>query len=160
MYRSPCHEVALARSRSPSSSEEAQWRVYYTNNMALKAKSPGVKRILQEAKDLVDTPDYTAAPLEDNVFEWYASPCHTISLKVIGISHYVARLVQILKVVDFMEGVRSIALLDYLLSLVLLPVNYPFKPPTFRFCHENGRFEIEREICLSISAHHEESCTN
>ena len=44
--------------------------------MALKAKSPGVKRILQEAKDLTDSPDYIAAPLEDNVFEWYALPCH------------------------------------------------------------------------------------
>jgi len=31
------------------------------------------------------------------------------------------------------------------------------KPPMFRFLTPSGRFEVNREICLSISGHHEET---
>lgn len=34
---------------------------------------------------------------------------------------------------------------------------YPLRPPSFRFLTPSGRFEVNREICLSISGHHEES---
>ncbi len=40
---------------------------------------------------------------------------------------------------------------------ISLPPNYPLRPPSFRFVTPSGRFEVNREICLSISGHHEET---
>ncbi|KAM3470429.1 hypothetical protein MY5147_006421 [Beauveria neobassiana] len=40
---------------------------------------------------------------------------------------------------------------------IVLPPTYPLRPPMFRFTTPNGRFEANREICLSISGHHEET---
>ena len=40
---------------------------------------------------------------------------------------------------------------------IILPATYPLKPPNFRFLTPTGRFEVNREICLSISGHHEET---
>jgi ubiquitin-conjugating enzyme E2 J1 len=39
----------------------------------------------------------------------------------------------------------------------VLPPSYPLRPPSFRFLTPSGRFETNREICLSISGHHEET---
>ena len=39
----------------------------------------------------------------------------------------------------------------------MLPPTYPLRPPSFRFVTPSGRFEANREICLSISGHHEET---
>jgi ubiquitin-conjugating enzyme E2 J1 len=40
---------------------------------------------------------------------------------------------------------------------ITLPAQYPLKPPNFRFLTPSGRFEVNREICLSISGFHEET---
>lgn len=40
---------------------------------------------------------------------------------------------------------------------ISLPATYPLKPPNFRFLTPSGRFEVNREICLSISGFHEET---
>lgn len=40
---------------------------------------------------------------------------------------------------------------------IILPPAYPLRPPSFRFLTPSGRFEPNREICLSISGHHEET---
>jgi ubiquitin-conjugating enzyme E2 J1 len=40
---------------------------------------------------------------------------------------------------------------------IVLPPTYPLRPPSFRFLTPSGRFETNREICLSISGHHEET---
>ncbi|KAK2737944.1 hypothetical protein FQN55_000848 [Onygenales sp. PD_40] len=40
---------------------------------------------------------------------------------------------------------------------IVLPPQYPLRPPSFRFLTPSGRFEVNREICLSISGHHEET---
>ncbi|TVY26298.1 Ubiquitin-conjugating enzyme E2 [Lachnellula hyalina] len=40
---------------------------------------------------------------------------------------------------------------------IILPSSYPLRPPSFRFLTPSGRFEANREICLSISGHHEET---
>jgi ubiquitin-conjugating enzyme E2 J1 len=40
---------------------------------------------------------------------------------------------------------------------ITLPTTYPLKPPNFRFLTPSGRFETNREICLSISGFHEET---
>src|ERR1700750_1661662 len=37
------------------------------------------------------------------------------------------------------------------------PPTSPLKPPNFRFLTPSGRFEVNREICLSISGFHEET---
>jgi ubiquitin-conjugating enzyme E2 J1 len=39
---------------------------------------------------------------------------------------------------------------------ILLPAEYPFKPPNIVFLTKNGRFETGTKICLSISAYHPE----
>lgn len=39
---------------------------------------------------------------------------------------------------------------------ILLPAEYPFKPPAFMMLTPNGRFETGVKICLSISSHHPE----
>ncbi|KAF2773196.1 UBC-like protein [Teratosphaeria nubilosa] len=97
------------------------------------SKNPTIKRILKEASELASqpSPDYHAAPLETDIFEWHftirgppaPSPYAT------GIYH----------------------------GRIILPPAYPLKPPSFRFLTPTGRFEVNREICLSISGHHEET---
>lgn len=98
----------------------------------LNAKSPTVRRILKEATELSTNPDPTihAAPLESNIFDWHFTiqgPPSTPYDK--GIYH----------------------------GRIILPPQYPLRPPMFRFLTPSGRFEVNREICLSISGHHEET---
>lgn len=40
---------------------------------------------------------------------------------------------------------------------ILVPPEYPFKPPSFMFLTPNGRFETNTKICLNISEFHPES---
>ncbi len=40
---------------------------------------------------------------------------------------------------------------------ILLPHNYPLRPPNIVFLTPNGRFEVGMKICLTVSAHHPES---
>ncbi|KAJ4305911.1 hypothetical protein N0V90_001444 [Kalmusia sp. IMI 367209] len=96
-------------------------------------KTPTIKRILKEAAELESqpSPDYHATPLEDNLFEWHFTlrgrPAP--SPYAAGIYH----------------------------GRIVLPATYPLRPPSFRFLTPTGRFEVNREICLSISGHHEET---
>ena len=39
---------------------------------------------------------------------------------------------------------------------ILLPPEYPFKPPSFLFLTENGLFQTNTKICLTISNYHPE----
>jgi ubiquitin-protein ligase len=39
---------------------------------------------------------------------------------------------------------------------ILLPAEYPFKPPSFMMLTPSGRFQTNVKICLSISSHHPE----
>jgi ubiquitin-conjugating enzyme E2 J1 len=96
-------------------------------------KNPTIKRILKEASELASSPsaDYHAAPLETDLFEWHFTirgPPAPSAFEG-GIYH----------------------------GRIVLPPAYPLKPPSFRFLTPSGRFEVNREICLSISGHHEES---
>jgi ubiquitin-conjugating enzyme E2 J1 len=95
-------------------------------------KSPTIKRILKEASELSSHPDPTlhASPLESDLFEWHftlAGPPST----------------------PYSEGIYH--------GRITLPPSYPLRPPSFRFLTPSGRFEVNREICLSISGHHEET---
>ncbi|KAI9734441.1 MAG: hypothetical protein M1818_006829 [Claussenomyces sp. TS43310] len=106
------------------------------------SKSPTIKRILREASELSSSPspDYTATPLDDNLFEWHFTlrgpPGDTSTLDSAGESPYA-------------RGIYH--------GRIVLPPTYPLRPPSFRFLTPSGRFETNREICLSISGHHEET---
>lgn len=87
---------------------------------------------VREAQELstAPSPDYTATPLETDLFEW----------------HFTLR------------GPPGSAYADGLYhGRIVLPPTYPLRPPSFRFLTPSGRFEANREICLSISGHHEET---
>lgn len=71
-------------------------------------KNPGVKRILQEVKEMqkTESSEFIAEPLEDNIFEWHFAirgPADT----------------------EFEGGIYS--------GRIVLPAEYPFKPPAFMF---------------------------
>ncbi|KAG9698744.1 UBC-like protein, partial [Aureobasidium melanogenum] len=97
------------------------------------AKGTTIKRILKEAAEITTnpTPDLHAAPLEENLFEW----------------HFTIRGPP--EPSPFAGGVYH--------GRIILPPAYPLRPPSFRFLTPSGRFEPNREICLSISGHHEET---
>jgi len=95
------------------------------------SKSPAVKRLMREAQELHQpTADYYAQPLEDNLFEWHFT--------VRGPDDSA-----------FEGGVYH--------GRILLPAEYPMKPPSIILLTPNGRFETNKKICLSISGHHPES---
>ncbi|KAH6845418.1 ubiquitin-conjugating enzyme/RWD-like protein [Chaetomium sp. MPI-CAGE-AT-0009] len=96
------------------------------------SKSPTIRRILREAHELTTTPsaDYHAEPLETDLFEWH------FTLRGPPAS-------------PFEHGIYH--------GRIVLPPGYPLRPPSFRFLTPSGRFETNREICLSISGHHEET---
>ncbi|KAI5461060.1 ubiquitin-conjugating enzyme/RWD-like protein [Mariannaea sp. PMI_226] len=96
------------------------------------SKSPTIRRILREAAELSNSPspDYCAEPLDSDLFEWH------FTLRGPPNSAYA-------------EGIYH--------GRIVLPPSYPLRPPSFRFLTPSGRFEANREICLSISGHHEET---
>eukprot|EP01133_Synstelium_polycarpum_P003794 gene3794-4375_t len=96
-----------------------------TNNSA-------IKRIMRESQEIRTdaSPDYTAAPLEDNIFEWHFT--------IRGAAD-----------TEFEGGIYH--------GRIILPPDYPFKPPNIVLLTPNGRFEVDVKICLSISAHHPET---
>ncbi|KIJ44156.1 hypothetical protein M422DRAFT_252653 [Sphaerobolus stellatus SS14] len=87
----------------------------------------GVKRILQEARELAADPstDYHAAPLEDDIFEWHCTirgPAGT----------------------EFEGGIYHFR--------IQLPSEYPFRPPSIMMLTPNGRFELNTKAgCLSLT---------
>jgi len=86
---------------------------------------------MREAQELSEaTSQYHAQPLEDNLFEWHFTvrgPADT----------------------DFEGGIYH--------GRIVLPTEYPMKPPNIIVLTPNGRFETNKKICLSISGHHPES---
>ncbi|KAF9157038.1 Ubiquitin-conjugating enzyme E2 J1 [Linnemannia schmuckeri] len=94
-------------------------------------KSSAVKRIMQEARELVREPstDFTANPLETDIFEW----------------HFTIRGPE---ETEFEGGLYH--------GRILLPNNYPFAPPSLMFLTPNGRFELNKKVCLSITGYHPE----
>jgi len=97
------------------------------------SRNPTLKRILRESAELASNPssDLTASPLESDLYEWH------FTLKGPPAPS------------PFENGIYH--------GRIILPPAYPLKPPSFRFLTPTGRFEVNREICLSISGHHEET---
>jgi len=112
-------------------------------------KNPTIKRIckllhrcvldtelngaVKEASELSLSPsaDYHAEPQETNLFEWHFTIRGPPAPSAYAGGLYHGR--------------------------IILPPQYPLRPPSFRFLTPTGRFEVNREICLSISGHHEET---
>ncbi|KAI9508495.1 non-canonical ubiquitin conjugating enzyme 1 [Russula earlei] len=97
----------------------------------LNKNNSAVKRIMQEARELANDPstDYSAAPLEDDIFEWHCTlrgPSGT----------------------DFEGGLYHFR--------IQLPAEYPFRPPSIMLLTPNGRFELNTKICISFTNYHEE----
>ncbi|KAL4807602.1 ubiquitin-conjugating enzyme/RWD-like protein [Aspergillus unguis] len=96
------------------------------------AQSRSLRRLMKEAAELSSSPSphFHAAPTTDsNLFDWHftlAGPPET----------------------PYAGGIYH--------GRIVLPPTYPLRPPSFRFLTPSGRFEVNREICLSISGHHEE----
>lgn len=95
------------------------------------SKSPSLRRIKADIRELsIDPSDqYHAAPLEHDMFEW----------------HFTIRGAPD---TDFAGGIYH--------GRILLPPEYPFKPPNIVFLTPSGRFECGVKVCLSFSAHHPE----
>ncbi|KAF8136285.1 UBC-like protein [Boletus edulis] len=86
---------------------------------------------MQEARELANDPctDYHAEPLEDDIFEWHCTirgPSGT----------------------EFEGGLYHFR--------ILLPAEYPFRPPSLMMLTPNGRFELNTKICISFTSYHEE----
>lgn len=101
------------------------------------APSPTIRRLLKECAELSPAssnpnPTFYAAPVsETDLHEW-----HFTLLGPPSPSPYAGGLYH---------------------GRITLPPAYPMKPPNFRFLTPSGRFEVNREICLSISGFHEET---
>mmetsp|Transcript_16709 Transcript_16709/g.52216 ORF Transcript_16709/g.52216 Transcript_16709/m.52216 type:complete len:369 (-) Transcript_16709:996-2102(-) len=96
------------------------------------AKNTTIKRIMKEMAELRNDccVDYAAWALDENIFEF----------------HFTVR------------GPRDSPFEGGLYhGKILLPPEYPFKPPHFYFLTPSGRFEVGRKICLTISSYHPES---
>ncbi|KAF5842646.1 hypothetical protein DUNSADRAFT_6116 [Dunaliella salina] len=88
--------------------------------------------ILQEIKEVQEdtSGDFLAEALETDIFEW----------------HFVIRGPPD---TEFEGGLYH--------GRILLPAEYPFKPPAFMMLTPQGRFEPGVKLCLSMSSHHPEA---
>ncbi|KAL1234112.1 Ubiquitin-conjugating enzyme E2 [Trichinella pseudospiralis] len=93
-------------------------------------RNPAVKRLMREAEELRRSNElFLAYPVQDNLFDWHFSirgPDDT----------------------EFQGGIYH--------GRIILPQDYPMKPPSVVFLTPNGRFETSTKICLSITDHHPE----
>ncbi|KAG9043153.1 hypothetical protein FS837_009952 [Tulasnella sp. UAMH 9824] len=97
----------------------------------LNKNSSAVKRIMSEARELRadDSTEYSAGPLEEDIFEWHCTirgPADT----------------------EFEGGLYH--------CRISLPPEYPFKAPSIMVLTPNGRFELNKKICISFTSYHEE----
>lgn len=97
----------------------------------MNSRSPAVKRLMKEFTELQESPspEFIAAPLEDNILEWH----FTLRGPPVG---------------GFSGGRYH--------GRLVFPPEYPFKPPDVFFLTPSGRFEINKKICLSLTGYHPE----
>lgn len=97
--------------------------------------SDSLRRIMAEVKEFNTLNEcsntfFHASPLESDLYEWHFTvrgPPDTA----------------------FSDGVYH--------GRILLPAEYPLKPPEIILLTQNGRFEVGKRICLSVTAHHQET---
>ncbi|CCD68334.1 UBC core domain-containing protein [Caenorhabditis elegans] len=86
---------------------------------------------MKEAMELRQpTEMYHAQPMEDNLFEWHFTIRGTLGT-------------------DFEGGIYH--------GRIIFPADYPMKPPNLILLTPNGRFELNKKVCLSISGYHPET---
>nr|CCD13667.1 unnamed protein product [Trypanosoma congolense IL3000] len=90
-----------------------------------------IQRLSREKKELDKSRvrEFYAAPIPDNIFEWHFTllgPAHT----------------------PYADGLYH--------GILRFPREYPFKPPDITFLTPNGRFQVGKSICSSISSYHPE----
>ncbi|CAE6436468.1 unnamed protein product [Rhizoctonia solani] len=114
-----------------------------------------VKRILQEAKELMNDPshEYSAGPLEVSNA---SSALETDSLVGCAISSQN-------DIFEWHATLRGAPDTEFEGGLyhcrILLPAEYPFRPPSIMVLTPNGRFELNKkasQICISFTNYHEE----
>ncbi|KAK7043681.1 hypothetical protein VNI00_008292 [Paramarasmius palmivorus] len=90
---------------------------------SMNRNNAAVKRIMQEARELANDPstDYLAAPLEDDIFEWHCT-------------------IRGPEGTEFEGGLYHVR--------ILLPAEYPFRPPSLMVLTPNGRFELNTKATL------------
>lgn len=86
---------------------------------------------MSEARELRedDSTEYSAGPLEEDIFDWHCTirgPADT----------------------EFEGGLYH--------CRISLPSEYPFKAPSIMVLTPNGRFELNKKICISFTSYHEE----
>ncbi|TPX66662.1 hypothetical protein CcCBS67573_g07741 [Chytriomyces confervae] len=97
------------------------------------SRSAAVKRLMKEFADLEadPSPDFIAYPISDsNVFEWHFTLRGPNECGFTGGKYH---------------------------GRIVFPADYPFKPPDMYFLTPNGRFELNKKICLSITGFHAET---
>jgi ubiquitin-protein ligase len=100
--------------------------------MSWNTSNPAIKRLMKEMQSLEQcpSPDFVAYPMEDNMFQWHFT----------------------------MRGPSDSPYADGLYhGKLLLPPNYPFAPPDVVLLTPNGRFELNKKICVSITSYHPEN---
>ena len=95
------------------------------------SKNTSLKRIRADLRELSNSKSlmYTAAPSEQNMYDWHFT--------IRGPPDS-----------PFWGGLYH--------GRILLPPDYPFKPPHIIFLTENGRFAVGQKICLSMTGYHPE----
>ena len=90
-----------------------------------------LKRITKEKAMMDKNPvrEFHAEPTEDNALEWHFT--------MLGPPDS-----------PYAEGLYH--------GRILIPHEYPFKPPDVVLLTPNGRFELDKRICLSVSSYHPE----
>jgi ubiquitin-conjugating enzyme E2 J1 len=106
--------------------------VHLARLLAIMSSAPVIKRLMKEHKDFREKPtrEFFAYPLETNMLEWH------FTMRGPPDSPY-------------SEGFYH--------GKIVVPSNYPFAPPDCILLTPNGRFELNKVICLSVSSYHPES---
>ena len=93
--------------------------------------SPTIRRITAEYRALQKEPEpiFHAEPMKDNIFEWHFS---------------------------FHGPPKSVYEGGVYHGKILLPLEYPFKPPTVVLLSPTGRWQENTKICLSATGFHPE----
>lgn len=95
--------------------------------------SASVKRLMRESKEMREATElYYCQPTEEDLFEWHFTIRGPVAT-------------------EFENGIYH--------GRIILPVEYPMKPPSIILLTESGRFKTNEKICLSISGHHVETWT-
>lgn len=102
-----------------------------------------MKRIMQEARELANDPstDYTAAPLEDDIFVRAPQVLEFVSVLMLFGQEWHCTL-RGSPGTEFEGGLYHFR--------ILLPAEYPFRPPSIMMLTPNGRFELNTKVCVSV----------